>query len=111
MEELAAEQIARASRLIGVGAQSGAVVVGLSGVRRTRGLALVFLDASVSANTQREMTRLERQGARIFLCAQLADLTRPMGREDVSVVGVRSGSLARGMAKLLPQRPKESSQS
>ena len=101
MEELPAAAATRASRLIGVGARSGVVVVGLSGVRRTRELALVFLDASVSANTQREMTRLEGQGARVFRCAALADLTRSMGREDVSVVGVKAGPLAEGMRNVI----------
>lgn len=101
MEELPAGAAARASRLMGVGAQSGAVVVGLSGVRRTKGLALVFLDASVSDNTQREMTRLERQGARVFRCAALTVLTRTIGREDASVVGVKAGPLAEGMRNVI----------
>jgi hypothetical protein len=104
MEDLAADAAEGVSRLMGVGAQSGAVVVGLSSVRRTKGLALVFLDASVSDNTQREMARLERQGARVFRCAALTELTRTMGREDASVVAVKSGPLAKGMTKLLPPR-------
>jgi hypothetical protein len=101
MEELPTGAAARTSRLMGVGAQSGAVVVGLSGVRRAKGLALVFLDASVSDNTQREMTRLERRGARVFRCTALADLTRTIGREDVSVVGVKAGPLAEGMRNII----------
>jgi hypothetical protein len=107
MMDLEAESVIRASRLMGVGAQSGAVVVGLSGVRRTRGLALVFVAASVSENTQREMGRLENQGARIFRCEDLADLTRTMGREDAKVVGVKSGPLAKGIEKVLPEKPRK----
>ncbi|MDA0335582.1 MAG: hypothetical protein O2782_10480 [bacterium] len=105
MEELTAAGALGASRLMGVGSQSGAVVVGLSGVRRTKGLALVFLDVSVSANTQREMADLQRHGTRVFRCAPLADLTRSIGREDVSVVGVKAGPLAKGMVQVLPPRP------
>ena len=104
MEGLTAAEALGASRLMGVGAQSGAVVVGLSGVRRTKGLALVFVDVSVSDNTQRELSRLERHGTRVFLCAKLAELTRPIGREDASVVGVRAGTLAMGMMKTLPPK-------
>ena len=102
MEELAAEAAERTSRLLGPGARSGVVVVGLSGVRRTRNLALVFIDASVSDNTQREMARLTEHGTRVLRCACLGDLTRTMGREDASVVGVKAGPLARGIVKLLP---------
>jgi hypothetical protein len=104
MEELTVAETLGASRLMGVGAQSGAVVVGLSGVRRTKGLALVFVDVSVSDNTRREMSRLERHGARVFLCAELAELTRTIGREDASVVGVKAGTLAKGMMKTLPPK-------
>lgn len=102
LEELTPEAAQAVARLMGVGAQSGAVVIGLSGVRRTRGLALVFVDASVSANTQRELSRLQAQGARVFRCADLTDLTRSIGREDASVAGVKAGTLAQGMQKILP---------
>ncbi len=87
---------------MGVGAQAGTVVVGLSGVRRTRDLALVFLDASVSANTQGELAHLQSRGVRVFRCDDLSELTGSMGRQDASVVGVKVGPLAEGMMKALP---------
>lgn len=102
MEDLPDEAAARAARLAGVGARSGAVVVGLSAVRRTKDLALVFVDASVSQNTQRELDGLTRRGARVLRCADLGTMTAPMGRTDASVVGVRRGPLAAGMIDLLP---------
>ena len=105
IEDLPVEDAARASRLIGVGARSGAVVIGLSAVRRTKDLALVFLDAGVSDNTQRELAHLSTKGARILRCADLGALTGVMGRLDASVVGVRRGPLAKGLADLLPAAP------
>ena len=47
------------------------------------------------------MTRLERQGARVFRCAALTVLTRTIGREDASVVGVKAGPLAEGMRNVI----------
>lgn len=101
IQDLDSDAARRASRLIGVGASSGAVVLGLSAVRRTGKLALLFVDASVSANTQRELSRLERQGAQLFRCADILDLLQPLGRDDVSVVGVKSGPLAQGVLTAL----------
>lgn len=89
--------LARASSLIGLGARSGAVVVGLSAVRRTRGLALVFVAETISENTRRELARLQRDGARVFLCRSLEAMTAAMGREDASVVAVRAGPMAEGI--------------
>ena len=97
MEEVGSQVVARASTLIGLGARSGAVVVGLSAVRRTGDLALVFLAASVSANTQKELSRLQRDGVRVVRCPSLEPLTSAMGRQDASVVGVRTGSMAAGI--------------
>ena len=97
MEEISSEAAARAASLIGLGARSGAVVVGLSAVRRTRDLALIFVDATLSANTQSELERRRRQGVRLFRLAPLSALTGTMGREDASVLGVRQGSMAEGL--------------
>ncbi len=97
LEEVSPQVVARASSLIGLGARSGAVVVGLSAVRRTRGLALVFVEATVSANTQKELARLEQGGARVFRCPSLAPLTAAMGRQDASVLAVRAGPMAVGI--------------
>lgn len=101
LEELGCEAAARAAPLMGVGVQSGAVVIGLSGVRRAHGLALVFVAASVSANTQAQLARLARGGCRILRCSTLAPLTTPLGRSDVSVLGVKKGALAEGVCRRL----------
>ena len=104
MEEVSPQVLARASSLIGLGARSGAVVVGLSAVRRTRGLALVFVAETISENTRRELARLQRDGTRVFLCRSLEALTAAMGREDASVVAVRAGPMAEGiLARLSPE--------
>ena len=104
MEEVTPQSLARASSLIGLGARSGAVVVGLSAVRRTRGLALVFVAETISENTRRELAGLQRDGARVFLCRSLEAMTAAMGREDASVVAVRSGPMAEGiLARLSPE--------
>lgn len=97
MEEVSPQILARASSLIGLGARSGDVVVGLSAVRRTRGLALVFMAETLSENTRTELARLEKQGARVFRSPSLAALTGAMGREDVSVAAVRAGAMAEGI--------------
>ena len=104
LEEVGSQVIARASSLIGLGARSGAVVVGLSAVRRAGDLVLVFVAASVSANTQKELSRLRRKGARVVRCHSLEPLTAAMGRQDASVVGVRTGPMAAGiLARLEPE--------
>ena len=105
LEEVDSQVVARASNLIGLGARSGAVVVGLSAVRRTGDLALVFLAASVSANTQEELSRLQRAGVRVVRCPSLEPLTAAMGRQDASVVGVRTGSMAAGIIARLEPEP------
>ena len=98
------QALARVSSLIGLGARSGAVVVGLSAVRRIRGPALVFMADTISQNTRRELARLRRDGARVFLCRSLEAMTAAMGREDASVVAVRAGPMAEGiLARLSPE--------
>jgi len=89
--------------LIGIGCKSGDTVAGLSGVRRTRGLALVFVDAGLSPGTVAELRQLERHGTRVLEVAFLRDLTTRMGREDLSVVGIKRGSLADGIEQKLVQ--------
>ena len=89
--------------LIGIGCKSGDTVAGLSGVRRTRGLALVFVDAGLSPGTVAELRQLERHGTRVLEVPSLSDLTTCMGREDLSVVGVKRGSLATGIEQKLAQ--------
>ena len=107
LEEVSPQILARASSLIGLGARSGDVVVGLSAVRRTRGLALVFLADTISENTLAELARLQRQGTRVFRCPSLAALTGGMGREDASVVAIRAGPMADGILARLSLEPGE----
>jgi len=107
LEEVTPQSLARASSLIGLGARSGAVVVGLSAVRRTRGLALVFMAETISQNTRRELARLQRDGARVFLCRSLEAMTAAMGREDASVVAVQAGPMAEGILARLSPEPGE----
>ena len=57
----------------------------------------MFLAASVSANTQKELSRLERDGVRVVRCPSLEPLTAAMGRRDASVLGVREGPMAAGI--------------
>ena len=97
MPELDAESAARLASLVAIGRQSGDTVVGLSGVRRTKGLAYVFADAGLAAGTWRELERLRRQGVRLFRLESLQVLTRSFGREDALVVGVKRGNLAQGI--------------
>ena len=89
--------------LIGIGCKSGDTVAGLSGVRRTRGLALVFVDAGLSPGTVAELRQLEHHGTRVLEVASTRELTARMGREDLSVVGIKRGALARGIERKLAE--------
>lgn len=88
----------RIAPLLGIGGQSGDTVCGLSAVRRTQALAYVFVAAGVAAGTVRQ---LRRQGAQVLLVEEMEELTRALGRADVSVVGVKRGPLAAGIARRL----------
>jgi len=99
--ELDVGTVAKLSSLVAIGRKSGDTVVGLSAVRRSRGLAYVFVDAGIASGTLRELGRLEQRGTRVFRVGDLEALTRAFGREDVRVVGIRRGHLARGIAQRL----------
>ena len=101
VRRLTAEAVARLASLAAIGRKSGATVVGLSAVRRTRDLALVLVDEAVSANTMQELASLQHRGIRVFSAASLLPLTRAFGREGVLVVGVRQGALAQGLSQRL----------
>ena len=98
---LSEAQVTAIAPLIGIGGKSGDTVAGLSAVRRQRRLAFVFVGAGVSANTVGELRRRERQGTRLLQVADMDRLTGPLGRIDVTVLGVREGSLAAGIEKKL----------
>ena len=93
---------AQLSALLGIGCRSGATVVGLSAVRRAKGLAFVFASSDLAQRTLRELARLarmERGGTRVFQVQVMEVLTQSFGREDAQVIGVLRGDLARGLAK------------
>ena len=90
--------------LLGIGCRSGATVVGLSAVRRAKGLALVFASSDLAQRTLRELARLERGGTRVFQVQPMEVLTQGFGREDAQVIGVLRGDLARGLAKHIEEQ-------
>ena len=103
--ELSAETAGALASLVVIGEKSGDKVVGLSGVRRTRELAYVFIDGGIAANTLRELERLRRSGTEVYRVASLEPMTRALGREDALVVGIKRGGLAQGIAGRLADRP------
>ena len=100
--ELDADTASALAPLIGIGCQSGDTVMGLSAVRRTARLAFVFVDAGVAAGTVAELARLQRSGTRLLHVTRLDLLTSAAGRDDLSVVGVKSGPLADGINGRIP---------
>ena len=99
--DLSPKQVAAVAPLVAIGGQSGDTVVGLSAVRRTRGLAFVFVDASISDNTLSELGRRRREGTRVLRVPSMPELAARLGRTDVSVLGVKAGPLAAGVARKL----------
>ncbi len=92
---------ARLAPLVAIGCSSGDTVIGLSAVRRTRKLAFVLLDDQLAEGTRRELTALSRFGTQLLHLPSLVAVTRLFGREEVKVVGVKRGALARGIAAKL----------
>ena len=101
VEDLAAETAQSLAPLVGIGCQSGDVVMGLSAVRRARSMVLVFADVNLAEGTLNELGRLARHGTRVFRVSPLSQMTAVAGRGDVSVMGVKGGPLAAGMVKKL----------
>ena len=97
VEELSSAAAASLASLVGIGCQSGDVVMGLSAVRRTSALAFVFADAGIAAGTLAQMGWLRHTGTRVFVVSPLQQMTAVAGRGDVSVMGVKQGALADGM--------------
>ncbi len=102
IEELSSTAAASLASLVGIGCQSGDVAMGLSAVRRAgNGLAFIFADAGIAPGTMAEVSRLHQRGTRVFRVSPLSQMTVSAGRSDVSIMGVKSGSLADGIrAKL-----------
>ncbi len=92
------------SALLGIGCRSGTTVVGLSAVRRAKGLAFVFASSALAQRTLRELARLERGGTRVFQVQTMELLTQGFGRTDAHVIGVLRGDLARGLAEHLEEQ-------
>lgn len=98
---LDADTVARLVPLVAIGCSSGATVIGLSAVRRTKKLAYVLLDGQVAQGTQRELAQLSRFGTQILQLPSMATVGQAFGRTDVKVVGIKRGALAQGIAAKL----------
>ena len=92
--------IAAIAPLIGIGCQSGDIIMGLSAVRRVVAFSFLFLAADLAEGTLRELAR-RHSGSRFFRVGDMSKLTAVAGRSDVSVVGVKPGPLADGIAAKL----------
>lgn len=96
-------QAQRLAPLVSIGGKSGDTVVGLSAVRRTRDLAFIFAARDVAANTWRELLQRESRGARVLCLDDMTALTRGLGRTDASIVAIKAGPLAQGVAARLAE--------
>ena len=77
--------------------------MGLSAVRRVSALAFLFVAADIAPGTQRELANRGRAKTQLFSVSDMSQLSSLAGRDDVSVLGIKPGSLAQGIAsKLLP---------
>jgi len=87
--------------LVAIGRRSGDTVIGLSSVRRTKRLALVFANGSLALRTINELEELTKDGFGVFRVNDFLSLTDRFGRTDIRVIGVVRGSLADGIFKKL----------
>lgn len=99
--ELDPEAATGLGSLVAIGIRSGATVVGLSAVRRARGLAYVLVDGGVAEGTRRELALLQRRGTQVLQVESLQVVSRAFGREDIRVLGIKRGDLAQGIAARL----------
>ena len=104
-EELAltSEIVARLAPLVSIGGKSGDTVVGLSAVRRVRQLAYIFVGANVAENTWTELVRRRSKATRVLRVPNAADLTAGLGRHDASIIAIKTGPLAKGIAGRLTE--------
>ena len=98
------EMAAHLAPLVAIGRQSGATVVGLAGVRRAKKLAYILADFKLAAGTLRELEGRQRQGTLLFRVESIQVLSRAFGREDILVLGIKQGNLARGIAGRLQRQ-------
>ena len=75
--------------------------MGLSAIRRTPSLAFVFAASYIATGTWEELIRLHHTGTHVFRVTDLALITAMAGRTDLSVIAVKTGSLADGIARKL----------
>jgi hypothetical protein len=101
---LDAETAAQLASLVAIGRQSGDTVVGLSAVRRVKKLAYILVDFQLAAGTLRELEARQRQGTILFRVESIQVLSRAFGREDILVLGIKQGDLARGIAGRLQRK-------
>ena len=94
--ELDIDKARALASLVGIGCQSGDVVMGLSAVRRLKSPALLFVAASLASGTVTELSRVGVAG-RLYRVPVLKVMTATAGRSDVMVMAVKAGSLAEGM--------------
>lgn len=99
-DQLDPKDVESIAPLIGIGCQSGDTAMGLSAVRRGATFAFVFVATELAVGTLRELER-RHSGSRLFRVADMPSLTEAAGRVDVSVLGVKPGSLAEGIAAKL----------
>lgn len=93
----------RLAPLLSIGGKSGDTVVGLSAVRRTRDLAFIFAAATVGGNTWSELQQRRSRGTRVLRVDDMTVLTRGLGRTDASIIAIKTGSLAQGVAGRLAE--------
>lgn len=97
LPRLEATRAAALASLVAIGARSGDTVIGLAAVRRAPRLALVLADARLAPRTLNELAARRAAGAAVYLVEDLSVVGGVLGREEVRVLGVRPGSLARGL--------------
>ena len=102
IRRLDADAAVRLAPLVAIGCRSGATVVGLSAVRRTKKLAYVLLDDEAAPGTQRELAQLGRWGTQLLHLPSVAVVAQSFGRADVKIIGIKRGTLAQGIAAKLP---------
>ncbi len=93
--------LARAASVAGLARRAGDLVVGLTAVRRTRGLALVLVAKEVSANTRRELAGLGRRGVEVRVLEDLDRLSVAVGCPGARILAVKRGPLAAEIARRL----------
>ncbi len=87
--------------LVGIGGKSADTVVGLSALRRSRPLALIFASPELAEGTLAELAGWRREGALLFVVEEWEVVAGRVGRPDALVLGIRPGPLAEGISRRL----------